>query len=155
MSACPVTLRCATPEDASVVFDLVCQLAAFEKLEHEVTSSPADFRRILQDASSKVEVVLAETGGQAVGFALFFENFSTFRGKPGLHLEDLFVLPGWRRQSIGTALLEYLLRLARERGYGRVDWTVLDWNEPAIRLYTEKLGATLLTQWRLCRITLE
>ena len=149
-----VNLRFASHEDASAVYDLVRQLAVYEKLEHEVTSSVADIERMLRDANSKVEVLLAETGEQAVGFALFFENFSTFRGKPGLYLEDLFVMPAWRRRGIGLALLDRLLRLARDRGYGRVDWAVLDWNEPAIRFYTEKLGAAVLNEWRLCRITL-
>ncbi|HEY0792732.1 MAG TPA: GNAT family N-acetyltransferase [Chthoniobacterales bacterium] len=149
-----LTLRMAGPDDAESVFRMVSALAAYERLTHEVTATPVDFKRLLADPRHPVEVVLAERAGTTVGFGLFFENFSTFLGKPGLYLEDLFVLPEHRRQGIGESLFAYLLALAQERCYGRMDWTVLDWNEPAVRFYTEKLGAKLLPEWRLCRITL-
>jgi GNAT superfamily N-acetyltransferase len=149
-----LTLRMAGPDDAERVFELVSALAAYERLTHQVTSTPEDFRRILADPRHPVEVVLAERSGATVGFGLFFENFSTFLGRPGLYLEDLFVLPEYRRQGIGESVFAFLLALAQNRCYGRMDWAVLDWNEPAIRFYTEKLGAKLLPEWRVCRITL-
>jgi GNAT superfamily N-acetyltransferase len=145
-------LRFATPDDSVVVFRLVQALAEYEKLTDEVISSPDDFKNILQDPNSKVEVLLAEKEGQAIGFALFFQNYSTFLGKPGLFLEDLFVVPEHRKSGIGTALLQRLIELAKERNYGRVEWYVLDWNEPAIDFYTKKIGAELMKPWRVCRI---
>jgi GNAT superfamily N-acetyltransferase len=99
-----------------------------------------------------VEAVLAEQSGQALGFALFFHNYSTFLTQPGIYLEDLFVLPDYRRQGIGKALITYLAKLAVERNCGRLEWSVLDWNEPAIAFY-EKMGATVLPDWRICRTT--
>jgi GNAT superfamily N-acetyltransferase len=149
-----LTLRFATSNDATAIFKLVSELAKYEKLEHEVSSSPVDFERILADPMSKVEVVLAEWTGETVGFALFFENFSTFLGKPGLYLEDLFVRPEFRTKGIGTALMAYLIQVAQERRYGRVEWSVLDWNEPAIKFYLEKIGAKLMSSWRICRLVL-
>jgi GNAT superfamily N-acetyltransferase len=149
-----LTLRFATPDDAPAIFTLVSELAKYEKLEHEVSSSAADFERILADPMSKVEVLLADWSGETVGFALFFENYSTFLGKPGLYLEDLFVRPEFRTKGIGTALMARLIEIARERSYGRVEWSVLDWNEPAIKFYTEKIGANLMSSWRICRMVL-
>ena len=150
-----LSLRFATPGDASGIFRLVTELARYEKLEHEVISSPDDFRRNLEDPKSKVEVLLAFWSGELVAFALFFENFSTFLGKPGLYLEDLFVQPAFRTKGIGTALMNRLIETARERKYGRVEWAVLDWNEPAIKFYTENIGAELMSSWRICRLLLE
>src|ERR1700726_4899558 len=143
-----LSLRFATPDDASGIFRLVSELANYEKLEHEVISSADDFRRVLEDPKSKVEILLAFWSGETVGFALFFENFSTFLGKPGLYLEDLFVEPEFRAKGIGTALMMRLIEVAQERNYGRVEWAVLDWNEPAIKFYTEKIGAQLMRPWR-------
>jgi GNAT superfamily N-acetyltransferase len=148
------SLRFATPKDAPAIFKLVSELAEYEKLEHEVTSSSADFERILADPMSKVEVLMADWSGEAVGFALFFENYSTFLGKPGLYLEDLFVRPAFRSKGIGTALMSRLIEIAQERSYGRVEWSVLDWNEPAIKFYTETIGAKLMSSWRICRMVL-
>jgi GNAT superfamily N-acetyltransferase len=148
------SIRFATPEDAETVFCLVQQLAVYEKLAHEVVSSPVDFQKALTGTGSTVEALLAESRGQAVGFALFFENFSTFRGRPGLYLEDLFVLPEMRRLGIGTALFERLFQIARDRDYGRIEWAVLGWNTPAIEFYTKKLQARLLADWRVCRVAL-
>jgi len=149
------SLRFATPDDADAISRLVSALAKYEKLEHQVISSAADFRRTLADPGSSVEVLLAFWSGETVGFALFFENFSTFLGKPGLYLEDLFVQPEFRTKGIGTALMMRLIEVAEERNYGRVEWTVLDWNEPAIKFYTEKIGAKLMSSWRICRLLLE
>ena len=148
-----LTLRFATPDDAHEIFRLVSELAKYERLEQEVISSSVDFERMLSDPKSTVEVLLALWSGETVGFALFFENYSTFLGKPGLYLEDLFVQPDQRSKGIGTALMMRLIEIAKERNYGRVEWTVLDWNEPAIEFYTEKIGAKLLSPWRICRIS--
>ena len=150
-----ISLRFATPDDAHQIARFVAALAEYEKLEHEVVSSSDDFRRILSDPNSNVEVLLAFWSGQPAGFALFFENFSTFLGKPGLYLEDLFVPPEYRTNGIGTALMTRLIEIAKERNYGRVEWAVLDWNEPAINFYQEKIGATLLSPWRICRLLME
>ena len=150
-----LSLRFATPDDASGIFWLVSELANYEKLEHEVISSPDDFRRALEDPKSKVEVLLAFWSGEMVAFALFFENFSTFLGKPGLYLEDIFVQPEFRAKGVGTALMTRLIEIATERKYGRVEWAVLDWNETAIQFYTEKIGAKLMSSWRICRLVME
>jgi GNAT superfamily N-acetyltransferase len=150
-----LSLRFATPDDASGIFRLVSELANYEKLEHEVISSADDFRRVLEDPKSKVEVLLAFWSGEMVAFALFFENFSTFLGKPGLYLEDLFVQPEFRAKGVGTALMTRLIEIATERKYGRMEWAVLDWNETAIQFYTEKIGATLMSSWRICRLVIE
>src|ERR1700726_124145 len=149
-----LSLRFATPDDASGIFRLVSELANYEKLEHEVISSADDFRRVLEDPKSKVEILLAFWSGEMVAFALFFENFSTFLGKPGLYLEDLFVQPDFQGKGVGTALVERLIEIAKERNYGRVEWAVLDWNEPAIKFYEEKIGAKLMSSWRICRVVL-
>lgn len=146
------TLRLATPTDAPTIFHLIQALADYEKLSHQVTGSAEALAQHLEQ--STVESILAESSGQAVGFALFFTNYSTFLTKPGLYLEDLFVLPDHRRRGIGKALILHLAKLAHERGYGRLEWSVLDWNEPAIAFY-QKVGATILSDWRICRITEE
>ena len=150
-----ISLRFATPDDAPQISRFVAELAKYEKLEHQVISSSDDFRKTLSDPNSNVEVLLAFWSGQPAGFALFFENFSTFLGKPGLYLEDLFVQPEYRTRGIGTALMTRLIETAKERNYGRVEWAVLDWNEPAINFYQEKIGATLLDPWRICRLVME
>ena len=147
-----VQIRFAKPDDAETIHRLVVELAIFEKLAHEVVSTPDDMRRALTGPNPMVEVFLAEITGQPVGFALFFQTFSTFVGRPGLYLEDLFVLPEYRRRGAAMALLQALFRLARERNCGRVEWTVLDWNESAIKFYTEKLGAKILKEWLRCRV---
>jgi len=150
-----LSIRFAKPEDAPVIFELVQALASYERLADEVTSTLDDFRNLLAGYASNVEVLLADWSGETVGFALFFQNFSTFLGKPGFYLEDLFVRTEYRGRGIGTSLLNHLIDLAREREYGRVEWTVLDWNESAINFYTEKIGAKLLDSWRLCRVVLD
>jgi GNAT superfamily N-acetyltransferase len=133
---------------------LVRELARYERLEHEVVSDTASFQKVLKDPHTKVEVLLAFHGPDPAGFALYFENFSTFLGRPGLFLEDLYVQPDKRRLGIGTALFAELFAIARRRHYGRVEWNVLDWNEPAIRFYTERIGARILREWRTCRVVL-
>jgi GNAT superfamily N-acetyltransferase len=149
-----LSLRFATPEDADAVYRLVLGLARYERLEYEVVSTALDFRKTLADPESNVEVLLAQWSGETIGFALFFENFSTFLGKPGLYLEDLFVQPDFQGEGVGTALMERVIEIAKERNCGRVEWTVLDWNEPAIKFYEEKIGAKLMSSWRICRVVL-
>ena len=149
-----IQIRFAEPKDAETVHRLVVELAIFEKLTHEVVSTPDDMRRALTGPNPMVEVFLAETSSQPIGFALFFQTFSTFAGRPGLYLEDLFVPPEYRRQGVAVALLQALFQAARDRNCARVEWTVLDWNEPAIKFYTEKLGAKILRDWWRCRVEL-
>lgn len=153
MSLSPdLTLTPATPEDVPVVFDLIKALAAYEKLSHEVTGTTQQLAQALFGDRTYAEAILARWQGQPVGFALFFHNFSTFLAQPGLYLEDLFVLPDYRGKGIGKALLCYLADLAVERGCGRLEWSVLDWNQPAIDFY-QHMGATVLPDWRICRVT--
>lgn len=142
----------ATPAQVSTVLDMIRGLARFERLSHLCVATEDDLRREIFSARPSAEVVLAWEDGQPAGFALFFHNFSTFLGRRGLYLEDLFVLPDYRRRGYGRALLIYLARLAVERGCGRFEWTVLDWNVEAIAFYTA-LGANVLPDWRLTRVT--
>lgn len=146
-----VTLRPAIAEDAAVLFELVLALAEYEKLSHQVTGSVEQLREHLFGPRPYAEAVLAELDGTAVGFALFFYNFSTFLTKPGIYLEDLFVLPQYRQRGIGKALLTYLAQRALAEGCGRLEWSVLDWNAPAIAFY-QRMGATILPDWRVCRV---
>ena len=148
----PHTLRPATPADCPAIVGLIRELAVFEKLEHLVVVTPETLEPQLFGPRPAAEAVVAEVEGQVVAFALFFTNFSTFLGQPGLYLEDLYVQPAHRGSGLGKALLQHLAALAVERGCGRFEWCVLDWNENAIRFY-EKMGATVMTDWRLCRVT--
>ncbi|HEX6632360.1 MAG TPA: GNAT family N-acetyltransferase, partial [Usitatibacter sp.] len=129
-------------------------LAVYEKLEHMAVGTEEELRACLFGPRPAAETLIAEVGGRAVGFALFFTTFSTFLCKPGLYLEDLFVEPAHRGAGIGKALLARLAALAAQRGCGRLEWRVLDWNEPSIRFY-ESLGASLLEEWILVRMTRE
>lgn len=148
----PFTLRPATPADAGRVLALVRALAEYEKLAHEVVADERGFAAAIAGPHPQVEVLLAEQGGDCVGFALFFAHFSTFLGRGGLWLEDLFVQPQSRGQGIGKALLAQLAALAVARGAGRLEWSVLDWNAPALRFY-ESLGARALGDWTIHRLT--
>jgi GNAT superfamily N-acetyltransferase len=148
----PVTVSSATPEDVPVIFDLINALAEYEKLAHEVTGTSEDLAQHLFGDLPFAEAILARVDDQAVGFALFVHNYSTFLMKPGIYLEDLFVLPEYRGQGIGKLLLRSLGQLAVERGCGRLDWMVLDWNQPAIAFY-ERMGAQFKPEWQLCRVT--
>lgn len=152
MSISAHTLRPATPADCTAIVGLIRELAAFEKLEHLVVVTPETLHPQLFGLRPAAEAVVAEVGGQVVAFALFFTNFSTFLGQPGLYLEDLYVQPSHRGSGLGKALLQHLGGLAVERGCGRFEWCVLDWNENAIRFY-EKMGATVMPDWRICRVT--
>jgi GNAT superfamily N-acetyltransferase len=145
-------LRAAEPRDVPAIFGLIRELADFEKLTHLVEVTPQSLHPQLFGERPAAESVVAEREGEVIGFALFFTNFSTFLGKPGLYLEDLYVQPAHRGSGVGQALLTHLAGLANERGYGRFEWSVLDWNVDAIRFY-ERMGATLMPEWRICRVS--
>lgn len=142
----------ATPADVPAILELIKGLAAYERLSHEMVATEADLRNALFGSRPFAEVILAKEGDEPVGFALFFHNYSTFLGRPGLYLEDLFVDPERRGRGIGRQLLAALARLAVERGCGRFEWSVLEWNAPAIGFY-ERMGARVMPEWRICRLT--
>jgi GNAT superfamily N-acetyltransferase len=148
----PFTLRPAAPADLPAIVGLIRELADFEHLSHLVVVTPESLQPHLFGDKPAAEAVVAEVQGRVVAFALFFTNFSTFLGRPGLYLEDLYVQPAHRGAGLGKALLQHLGALAVERGCGRFEWSVLDWNENAIRFY-EKMGATVMLDWRICRVT--
>src|SRR6266571_877753 len=142
----------ATERDAPVILDLIRQLAEYERLADKVTATEDQLRKTLFGARPAAEVLLAAVDGKTVGFAVFFATYSTFLAKPGLYLEDLFVKPHARGRGIGTTLLARLAQLAVERDCGRVEWTVLDWNEPSIGFY-KSLGAIPMQGWVAYRLT--
>ena len=147
-------LRTARPGDELLLLDLIRELADYERLSHEVEATPGDISESLFGGGAVAEAVIAEWEGRAVGFALFFRNFSTFVGRPGLYLEDLYVRDDHRGKGIGKALLLHLAGIARDRNYGRMEWSVLDWNEPAIEFY-RKLGARPMEEWTVFRLDQE
>jgi GNAT superfamily N-acetyltransferase len=147
-----VHIRQAEPGDVPLLLQLIRELAEYERLAHEAVADAAGLNDGLFGPRPTAEAVVAEVDGAPAGFALFFHNFSTFLGRPGLYLEDLFVRPAMRRQGVGRALLLHLAKLAVARGCGRFEWSVLDWNEPAIAFY-RSLGATPLDQWTTFRLT--
>ncbi|MEE4295351.1 MAG: GNAT family N-acetyltransferase [Wenzhouxiangella sp.] len=147
-----MNLRVAEPGDEACLLALIRELADYERLADEVSASPALLAAHLFGENAVAEAVLAEVEGEPVGFALFFRNFSTFLGRPGLYLEDLYVRESHRGQGIGRALLAHLAALARKRGYGRMEWSVLDWNQPAIDFY-ESLGAKAMSEWTVYRLS--
>jgi GNAT superfamily N-acetyltransferase len=142
----------ATPDDCQTIVDHIRELAIFEKLEHEFVATADQFHQHLFGDRPACEAIMAEWSGQPAGFALFFTNFSTFLGKPGLYLEDLYVREAYRRRGIGKSLLTTLARIAVERDYGRFEWSVLDWNSPAIAFY-RSLGALPMDEWTVQRVT--
>ena len=146
------TLRPAEPRDVPAIVGLIRELAHFERLTHLLQVTPESLHPHLFGPRPVVESFVGEVGGEVVAFALFYTNFSTFLGQPGLYLEDLYVQPAHRGAGLGRALLERLGALAVERDCGRFEWSVLDWNENAIRFY-EKMGASVLPDWRICRVT--
>ncbi len=152
VSARPAVIRSAIPADVPAIFELILELARYERLEAAVTGSPAALEKHLFGDRPCVEALVAIVDAKLVGFALFFTNYSTFLTQPGIYLEDLFVCPEHRRQGIGASLLRQLASLAQARGAGRLEWSVLDWNQSAIAFY-EHLGATVLPDWRICRVT--
>jgi GNAT superfamily N-acetyltransferase len=146
------TLRPAELRDVSAIVHMIRELAEFEKLAHLVQVTPEKLRPHLFGEKPAAEAWMALVDGEPVAFALFFTNFSTFLAQPGLYLEDLYVKPRYRHMGIGRALLTRLAQLAVERGNARFEWSVLDWNENAIGFY-EKLGAVVMPDWRICRVT--
>ncbi|MCY7355298.1 MAG: GNAT family N-acetyltransferase [Lysobacter sp.] len=147
-----IALRFAERKDTALILAFVRELAAYEKLAHEVVADEATLADNLFGEHPGAEVVIVEVDGHAAAFALFFHNFSTFLGRRGLYLEDLYVKPDYRGHGLGRLLMSFLARLAIERGCGRFEWWVLDWNEPAIRFYRE-IGAVAMDQWTVQRVT--
>jgi GNAT superfamily N-acetyltransferase len=145
------SIRPAQPEDVEILVNLVRELAVYERLEQHARATPDDFLRHLFGPRPAAQAALAEVGGEPVGFAIWFATFSTFRGQPGLYLEDIFVKPAYRGRGIGKALLAAVARLAVEGGCGRLEWSVLDWNTPAIGFY-RALGARPMDEWTVYRI---
>jgi GNAT superfamily N-acetyltransferase len=152
MSAPACTVRFGRPDDVPTIFSLIEGLAVYEQLRHEMVGTEELLKEHLFGARPYAEVILAEVDGRAVGFALFFHNYSTFLTRPGVYLEDLFVLPEERGRGYGKALLTALGRIALERGCGRLEWSVLDWNEPSITFY-RALGAVGMDGWTINRVT--
>jgi GNAT superfamily N-acetyltransferase len=149
-----VTIRFAEPGDAAALFALIQGLAEYEELSLMVTGNPSSLHEHLFGTPKYIEALLAEFQGKAVGFALFLHNYSTFLTKPGIYLEDLFVLPEYRRRGIGKSLLVKLAQIAVERDCGRLEWSVLDWNVSA-QVFYRQMGATILEDWRICRVNQE
>jgi len=154
MSASSLRIYPAGPDEVATVHALVLELARYEKLEHEVQSTPESLRDAMFGPHSTAGALLADWEGEPAGVAVYFHNFSTFTGRPGLYLEDIFVRETHRRRGIGLALLKAVAGIARDRDCGRMEWTVLDWNESAIRFY-ESLGAQMMGDWRLMRVNRE
>ena len=150
MSTC--TIRPAAPGDEELILSFIRALADYEHMSDQVVATPALLREWIFE-KKKAEVVFAEAEGRAVGFALFFHNFSTFLGRAGLYLEDLFVLPEERGKGYGEALLRHLARTALDRGCGRLEWACLDWNRPSIDFYTKKMRALPMEEWTTYRLT--
>ena len=147
----PMEIRAAVPGDEALLLELVRELAEYERLADEVEATPAVLAESLFGEQAAAEAVIAEWEGEVAGFALFFTNFSTFVGRPGLYLEDLYVREAFRGRGIGKGLLLHLAGIARKRHYGRMEWSVLDWNQPAIDFY-HSLGAKPMDEWTVFRL---
>jgi GNAT superfamily N-acetyltransferase len=147
-----LAIRPATPSDGALVFSLVRELADYERLAHEVDATPESLAAALFGPTPRVFADIAEWEGQPAGFALWFYNFSTFRGRHGIYLEDLFVRPTFRGRGVGKALLRHLARRCMDEDLARLEWWVLDWNEPALRFY-RSLGALPMDEWTVQRVT--
>ncbi len=147
-----IEIRFVGPRDVPTVYKFICELAEYERLRHEVIATEADIYASLFGERPVAEALLAFLEDKPVGFALFFHSFSTFVGKPGIYLEDLYVKPEMRRKGVGLALLRHVAQIAVERSCGRLEWAVLNWNEPSIQFY-ESLGARALDEWTTYRLT--
>jgi GNAT superfamily N-acetyltransferase len=145
------TIRAAVPSDVPLILAFIRELAAYERLAHEVVATEEGLAATLFGSEPRAEVLIAEVDGAAAGFALFFHNYSTFLGQPGIFLEDLFVRPELRTRGVGRALLARLAALAKARGCGRLEWAVLDWNVDAIGFY-RRIGATAMSDWTTYRV---
>ncbi len=147
-----IQIEPATEADVPLILRLIKALAEYERLGDQVTATEAMIRESFFGAAPHAQAVIARVAGDAVGFAIWFSTYSTFLSKPGIYLEDLFVLPEWRGKGIGRALLRHLARIAVERGCGRIEWSVLNWNETAIRFY-RTIGASPMDEWTVYRLT--
>jgi len=147
-----IQIQPATEADVALILRLIKALAEYERLGHEVVATEAMIRESFFGPAPHAKAVIARIGGDAVGFAIWFSTYSTFLSKPGIYLEDLFVLPDWRGKGVGGALLRHLARIALERGCGRIEWSVLNWNETAVRFY-RNIGATAMDEWTVYRLT--
>jgi GNAT superfamily N-acetyltransferase len=152
MSGSAISILPATEADIPQILAFIRGLAEYEKLAHQCVATEESLRKTLFGARAYADVLIARLDGKPVGFALFFHNYSTFLARPGIYLEDVFVLPEHRGAGVGKALLKHVAQIARERECGRLDWSVLDWNEPAIEFY-KRVGATVMPDWRICRMT--
>lgn len=147
-----LNIKMATKKEAPIVLDFIKKLAEYEKLSHEVTATVEDLNNTLFSKNSNTEAAIGYLNNQPTAIAIFFHNYSTFLGKKGLYLEDLFVLPEVRGKGIGKSMLKYLAKIALERDCGRFEWSVLDWNEPAIKFY-KNIGAEIKKEWLTTRIS--
>ena len=145
-------IRAATKADVSIILSFIKKLADYERLSHEVVASEETLRKTLFGRRRTAEVAIGYFKGEPVSFVLYFHNYSTFLGRPGIYIEDLFVDEAFRRRGFGAALLCYVAGVANERRCGRLEWSVLDWNEPAINFY-KKLGAVPMSEWTVFRVT--
>jgi diamine N-acetyltransferase len=145
-------IRAARPDDSALIFALVRELADYEKLSHEVDATPEAIAAALFAREPKLFCDIAEWNGEPAGFAIWFLNFSTFRGRHGIYLEDIFVRPAFRKKGIGKALLARLAARCVEQGYARFEWAVLDWNNPAVDFY-RSIGAQVMDEWKICRLS--
>jgi len=146
-----VEIRPATEEDVQLLFDLILELAAYEKMAEGVAGDPEVLRHSLFEQKAAEALLIETADGEAVGYAIFFTNFSTFECRPGIWLEDVYVRPEHRRGGIGLAVMEHLARIAEQRDYARLEWCALEWNEPALDFY-EGIGAQRLDDWRMLRL---
>ena len=144
-------IRHATSEDCQTILDFITELAIYEKLEHQVVATPATLQETLFGEKPYAMSIIAQYQGKPVGYALFFNNFSTFTGRPGIYLEDLYIQPAMRGKGFGKALLAYLAKLAVDSNFTRVEWSVLDWNEPSIQFY-RSIGAKPMDEWTVQRL---
>ena len=147
-----VTIRSARREDSALIFALVRELADYEKLTSAVDATPEQIAEALFAPAPPIFCDIGEWDGEPAGFAVWFLNFSTFRGRHGIYLEDIFVRPAFRRRGIGKALLQRLAKHCADQGYARFEWAVLDWNEPSLAFY-RSIGAQVLDDWRICRLS--
>ena len=147
-----LSIHRARPDQAALVYSLICELAEYEKLSHEVEATEAGIAESLFGENPRMFCEIVEWNGAGVGLAVWFFNFSTFSGRTGIYLEDLFVRPAFRGKGLGKALLSHLARLCIENGWSRLQWSVLDWNTPSIEFY-KSLGGEMMDEWTLCRVT--
>jgi GNAT superfamily N-acetyltransferase len=148
------TIRAATEDDVQLIYDLICELATYEKLREEVVGTPEILRESLFERHDAEALIVESSTGEAVGYALFYTTFSSFECRAGIWLEDVYVKPEHRRDGVGRKVLEHLASIALERGHVRLEWVALDWNEPALNFYA-KLGATTLDDWLIHRLEVD